>query len=245
VIGANAASRVLALGGSAGQSLALGRIKRADRTVPSLRLRSRTTTAASPTGLRRRTDGELIALARDGSAAAFEVIFDRHCAAAYSLAYRVCGARDCAEDVVQDAFLSVWRGRDRYDPKRGEVRSWLLGIVRNSAIDRMRRSGVHERRRASAEGIEERLEAPERTDVEVQQREQAEEVRSALGALPDEQRRVIELAYFDGLTHTEIATILDAPVGTVKGRMRLGLVKLHAQLAGAPGPLESAGRPAT
>lgn len=145
---------------------------------PALRLRSRHIAT-----LRQLADGELIALARDGSADAFEVIYDRHSAVAYSLAYRICGARGDAEDVVQAAFLSLWRGRDRYDPARGQVRSWLLGIVHNSAIDRLRRAGVDERRRASSEGIEERLEAPERIDKEVQAREQAAEVRRALEAL--------------------------------------------------------------
>jgi RNA polymerase sigma-70 factor (ECF subfamily) len=226
----------------AGRRLAWRRIKRTNRIVPSLRLRSRRAAAGSRAGLRLRSDRELMLLARDGNADAFDVIYDRHCAVAYSLAYRVCGSRDSAEDVVQEAFLSLWRGRDRYDAARGELRSWLLRIVHNSAIDRLRRSGVHERRRASSEGIEERLEADDRTDVEVEQREQAAVVRCALAALPEEQRRVIELAYFDGLTHTQIATKLEQPVGTIKGRMRLGLLKLHAQLAGAPDPLVSAER---
>jgi RNA polymerase sigma-70 factor (ECF subfamily) len=192
--------------------------------------------------LRRRSDDELLALAKDGDADAFEVIYERHCAVAYALAARVCGSRAAAEDVVQEAFLAVWRGRDRYDPARGAVRSWLLGIVHHGAIDKLRRTGVHERRRASAEGIEDSLEAPERTDAEVQQREQQDEVRSALRSLPDEQRRVIELAYFEGLTHTEIASELGAPLGTIKGRMRLGLLKLHAQLSGVADPLAGAGR---
>jgi len=178
------------------------------------------------------TDGELLAMAREGDADAFELIYDRHAGAAFSLAYRICGGSGAAEDVVQDAFLSAWRGRDRYDPARGQVRSWLLRIVHNSAIDRVRRSGVHERRRASAEGIEDRLEAPDRTDEEVAQRAEATEVRGALGTLPEEQRQVIELAYFDGLTHTQIAAKLGQPVGTIKGRMRLGLLKLHTQLSG-------------
>ena len=104
--------------------------------------------------------------------------------------------------------------------------------MHNAAIDRLRRSGVHERRRASDEGIEDRLEAPERTEAEVERREQADEVRQALETLPGEQRQVIELAYFDGLSHRQIAAALSQPVGTVKGRMRLGLVKLHAQLEG-------------
>jgi RNA polymerase sigma-70 factor (ECF subfamily) len=135
---------------------------------------------------------------------------------------------------VQDAFLSLWRGRDRYDAARGQLRTWLLGIVHNSAIDGLRRSGVHEQRRATAEGIEDRLEAPDRTDEEVAQREEATEVRGALCKLPEEQREVIELAYFDGLTHMQIAARLEQPVGTVKGRMRLGLLKLRAQLSEEP-----------
>ncbi len=203
---------------------------------PTLRLRSRRSTASFQT----RSDDELIALARAGDTDAFEAIYDRHCTIAYSLAYRICGERGAAEDVVQNAFLALWRDRGRYDPSRGQVRSWLLGIVHNSAIDRLRRSAVHDRRRATSEGIEERLEAPERTDELVQQREQAAEVRLALAALPEAQRRVIELAYFSGLTQTQIATKLGQPVGTVKGRMRLGLLKLQAQLRGAPEPIPRA-----
>ena len=106
----------------------------------------------------------------------------------------------------------------------------MLGIVHNRAIDALRRAGVHERRRASDEGIEERFEAAERTDAEVARREEARTLRSAIDTLPAEQVQVIELAYFGGFTHTEIASMLDAPVGTVKGRMRLGLQKLAQQL---------------
>ncbi len=208
--------------------------------MPStLRSRSRRAAAVSPVALRGLADSDLIALAREGNLDAFEVIYDRHSTVAYSLAYRICGRRADAEDVVQTAFLSLWRGRTRFDPSRGELRSWLLGIVHNAAIDQLRRTGVHERRRASNEGLEERLQAPERTDERVQAREQSALVRRALGELPDEQRRVIELAYFDGLTHTQIAAKLEQPVGTIKGRMRLGLLKLHTRLADdarAPAP---------
>lgn len=220
-----------AAGRSAGQAARLGRIKRAQ--MPSLRLRLRPTNAEFTAGLAGFSDRELAALATEGNADAFEVIYERHSTAAFSLACRICGQRDVAEDVVQEAFLSLWRNLERYDPRRGELRNWLLGIVHNSGIDRLRRSGVHERRRASAGGIEELLEAPERTDERVEQRESAAEVREALGGLPEEQRRVIELAYFGGLTQTEIAAKLAQPVGTVKGRMRLGLLKMHAQLADA------------
>jgi RNA polymerase sigma-70 factor (ECF subfamily) len=182
--------------------------------------------------LRDLADEELMQLVRRGESAAFEVIYERHATAAFSLAYRMTGTRAAAEDVVQDAFLSLWRSNARYDRARGSVRTWVLGIVHNRAIDALRRSLVHDRRRASDEGIEERLEAGERTDVEVARMEEAREVRSALRALPREQSTVIELAYFGGFTHTEIAELLETPIGTVKGRMRLGLDKMRGQLAG-------------
>jgi RNA polymerase sigma-70 factor (ECF subfamily) len=110
------------------------------------------------------------------------------------------------------------------------VRTWALGIVHNRAVDALRRSSVHERRRASDEGIEEALEAPERTDAQAIDSAASDEIRGALGELPQEQRRVIELAYFGGFTHLQIASMLDTPVGTVKGRMRLGLQKLRGHL---------------
>src|SRR3712207_6087827 len=131
------------------------------------------------------------------------------------------GNRAVAEDISQEAFLSIWRSRLRYEPERGSVRTWVLGIVHNRAIDALRRNTVHERRRAGMEGIEERHEAPERTDVEVARRDEARQVRSALDELPEDQVKVIELAYFGGFSHSEIADILGMPMGTVKGRMRL------------------------
>jgi RNA polymerase sigma-70 factor, ECF subfamily len=175
-------------------------------------------------------DEDVMQLVRRGDARAFEVIYERHSAAAFSLAYRMMGTRAGAEDVTQDAFLSLWRSGARYDRARGSVRTWVLGIVHHRAIDALRRATVHDRRRAGDEGIEERFEARERTDAEASRREEAGIVRSALSALPPDQVQVIELAYFGGFTHTEIAEILDAPVGTVKGRMRLGLKKMRAQL---------------
>ena len=175
-------------------------------------------------------DEELMQLVYKGSAHAFEVIYDRHSEAAFSLAMRICGQRALAEDVTQEAFLSLWRSRARYDRARGSVRTWVLGIVHNRAIDGVRRRGVRDRGVVNDEGIELRLPAPERTDLEVARREEAREVRDALGQLPEEQSRVIELAYFAGMTHVEIASLLDTPVGTVKGRMRLGLAKMRSSL---------------
>ena len=176
-------------------------------------------------------DEEVMQLVQRGDPRAFELLYDRHGGAAYSLAYRIAGRQGVAEDVVQEALLSIWRNRLRYDSTRGSVRTWILGIVHNRAIDGIRRNAVHDRRRAPLEVVEERFEARERTDVEVARREEARNVRGALGTLPDEQRKTIELAYFGGFTHTQIAEMLDEPVGTVKGRMRLGLDKMRRQLA--------------
>ncbi len=182
--------------------------------------------------LRSLADEDVMQLVRRGDARAFDVIYERHSGAAFSLAYRMMGTRSGAEDVTQDAFLSMWRSGARYDRARGSVRTWVLGIVHHRAIDALRRATVHDRRRSGDEGIEERFEARERTDVEAARREEASTVRGALSSLPADQSQVIELAYFGGFTHTEIADILDAPVGTIKGRMRLGLKKLREQLGG-------------
>jgi RNA polymerase sigma-70 factor (ECF subfamily) len=178
-------------------------------------------------------DEELMQLMRRGDARAFELVYDRHSGAAYSLAYRMVGKRASAEDVVQEAFLALWRSNARYDRTRGSVRTWILGIVHNRAIDALRRGMVHDRRRASDEGLEERVESGERTDVEVARRDEAREVRTAMETLPPDQLRVVQMAYFGGFTHSEIAEMLDTPIGTVKGRMRLGLAKMRGQLGHA------------
>jgi RNA polymerase sigma-70 factor (ECF subfamily) len=176
-------------------------------------------------------DEDLIPRMARGDAQAFEVLYERHGTAAYSLAYRMVGSRGLAEDVVQEAFLAVWRSGARYERLRGSVRTWLLGIVHHRAIDALRRATVHDRRRADDETAGERLPAAERTEVEAARREESATVRGAIDTLPADQRQVIELAYFGGFTHTEIAGMLDLPVGTVKGRMRLGLGKLRDALA--------------
>jgi len=162
-----------------------------------------------------------------GQARAFEIVFERHGGAAFSLAYTISGRRGVAEDVVLEAFLSLWCTGARYDRARGSVRSWLLTVVHNRAIDALRSGAVHEGRHVRDEGCFERMEAPGGTEVEVARREGAREVRDALDELPTGQRNVIELAYFGGCTHTEIAAMLSLPVGTVKGRMRLGLTRLR------------------
>ena len=181
--------------------------------------------------IRNLADEEVMQLVGEGDPRAFELLYDRHGGAAFSLSYRMVGDRVTAEDVAQEAFLSIWRSRMRYDQSRGSVRTWVLGIVHNRAIDALRRGALHDRRKEKLEVVEERHEARERTDVEAARREEARSVRSALDTLPADQRRTIELAYFGGFSHSQIAELLDEPIGTVKGRMRLGLGKLRNQLA--------------
>jgi RNA polymerase sigma-70 factor (ECF subfamily) len=182
-------------------------------------------------------DEDLMELVRAGDTRAFEVVFDRHAGVAFSLAYRICGSRTRAEEVVQDAFLSLWRSGARYERARGSVRSWVLSIVHNRAIDSMRRELVTTSRDIVDDHLAEQLASPHETAAEAERRDDARRVRSALGELPLDQRRVIELAYFGGFTHTQIADMLKLPAGTVKGRMRLGLSKLRLLLGDAPGVL--------
>ena len=185
------------------------------------------------TDLRNLADEEVMQLVGQGDPRAFELLYDRHCGAAFSLAYRMVGNRVTAEDITQEAFLSIWRSRLRYDAARGSVRTWVLGIVHHRGIDALRRHAVHDRRRAGLEGVEERFEAAERTDLEAARRQEARSVRDALESLPQDQSRVIELAYFGGFSHSQIAEMLEMPLGTVKGRMRLGLEKLRQSLEGS------------
>src|SRR5437016_1393795 len=174
---------------------------------------SSATPDASLATLRRVADEDLMPLLRGGDAAAFEVIYERHSGVVFSLAYRMCGQRAMAEDVTQEAFLALWRSGTRYDRTRGSVRSWILAIVHNRAIDAMRRGAAHSRRREQ-ETLADQLEEPVRTDAEVARRDEARAIRVALDRIPREQSHVIELAYFGGFTHSEIAEMLDAPIGT-------------------------------
>lgn len=163
---------------------------------------------------------------------AFEILYARHGGVAYSLAYRIVGSPEAAEDVTQEAFLSIWRSGARFDPARGSVRSWTLGVVRNRSIDALRRQGSKAPKLDFDDDAT--LEAQPSgtlTESEAIRRETADRVRGALHDLPDEQSEVIGLAYFGGFSHSEIAQMLSMPLGTVKGRMRLGLEKVRYTLA--------------
>jgi RNA polymerase sigma-70 factor, ECF subfamily len=175
-------------------------------------------------------DEELMELVQDGEVRAFEVIFDRHASAAFSLAYRMCGRPAMAEDIVQESFVSLWRSSAAYDAARGSVRTWVLSVVRNRAIDAFRREAAKATSELDEQRVAERLPAPELTDREVERRDDARQVRDALKGLPADQRQVIELAFFGGFSHSQIAEMLKLPAGTVKGRMRLGLSKMRFAL---------------
>ena len=175
-------------------------------------------------------DEDLMARVYEGDTRAFGVVFDRHSSVAFSLAYRMCGRRALAEEVVQEAFLSLWRSGARYDRGRGSVRSWVLAVVHHRAIDLIRHESVRAGRDVHDDGVAATLPALERTELEVERRSDAHLVRGALEELPSEQRQVIELAYFGGFSHSEIAGMLGIPSGTVKGRMRLGMGKLRLAL---------------
>jgi RNA polymerase sigma-70 factor (ECF subfamily) len=171
-------------------------------------------------------DEDLVSLAEGGDAEAFAGLYDRHSRAAYSLAYRMMGERQAAEDLVQDAFLEVWRAAGSYRAERGSVRTWILSIVHHRGIDQLRSTA---RRRQIVDKVEATTPTSQPSEAfsETWRNSQREQVREALRVLPPEQLKVLELAYFSGYTHKEIAELLDLPLGTVKGRMRLGLKKIR------------------
>ena len=171
-------------------------------------------------------DGALVARVAEGDVRAFETLYDRYRAQAFGLAVRLTGRRGTAEEVTQDAFLTLWRKASHYDPRRGNVGPWLLTFVRHRAIDSLR-SGARRERTVELESAAEHLEAPDRTDDVVSAREQSRDAQRLVKELPAEQREVIELAYFGGMTQGEIAAKVGIPIGTVKGRSRLALEKLR------------------
>ena len=171
-------------------------------------------------------DEDLMVLVGGGDAEAFAALYDRHSRSAYSVAHKLTGERQGAEDLVQDAFLKVWRSADRYRPQRGSVRTWILSVVRNQGIDQLRTRASRRRMQEKVEASAPRYE-PSEAFAQVWRDVRLGRVREALDALPHLQQQVLELAHFSDLTHTEIAERLQLPPGTVKGRMRLGLKKLR------------------
>jgi RNA polymerase sigma-70 factor (ECF subfamily) len=172
-------------------------------------------------------DEELLTLIVRRDELALGVLYDRYGRLVYAVALRITGDRQTAEEVVQDVFQNVWQTATSFQPGLGAVASWLIGVSRHRAIDAIR--SKRERSRATEQPFTEGWDMPDETSVDhvVDQRELRDTVRRALSALPTPQRQTIELAYYGGLTRAEIATSLGEPLGTVKTRMRLGLLKLR------------------
>ena len=171
-------------------------------------------------------DEDLMSLMEGGDAEAFAALYDRHSRAAYSLAYRMMGEKQAAEDLAQDAFLKIWRSAGGYRSERGSVRTWILSIVHNRGIDQIRSLASRRRTQDRVEQSAPRSQ-PSEAFSEAWRNRQREQIREALNKLPEEQLKILELAYFSGYTHVEISNLLDLPLGTVKGRMRLGLKKIR------------------
>jgi RNA polymerase sigma-70 factor, ECF subfamily len=179
--------------------------------------------------LRDSSDGALaVAIGRWREDALAEA-FRRHAGAVYGLAQRVLGDRAAAEEVVQEVFLRLWNAPDRYDPERGSMRAFLLSQAHGRAVDQLRSDSSRRRReqrdaaRSAAAGYD--------LEHEVMDLTVAEHLKEAVSALPADERRAIELAYFEGHTYREVAVLLDQPEGTVKSRIRSGLTRLRAGLA--------------
>jgi RNA polymerase sigma-70 factor, ECF subfamily len=179
-------------------------------------------------------DRELVQRIRGGDDDAFRGLFGRYAPSAMALARRVVRQPFLAEEIVQEAFLAVWRNPDGYDQQRGSVRAWLMGMVHHRAVDAVRREEA-QRRRTEESQLSEPLVAPDPADDLVNQLGLPQErmaVRAALEELPAEQRQVIELMYFDGLSQSKISDKLGLPLGTVKSRTLLGMRRLRTSMTG-------------
>jgi len=175
-------------------------------------------------------DGVLAQRIRSGDRDALGEVYDRHASAAMAVALRIVADREGAEDLVHDAFVAIWQKIDRFDPARGSLRSWIVTIVRNRAIDRLRGTrpsieiGEADERALLRSG-------PNPTWESAMARLGSIQLRAALDELPTEQRQAIELAYFGGRTYREIATLTGVPLGTANGRLRLALARLRERLS--------------
>ncbi len=173
-------------------------------------------------------DARWMRLVQAGDARGLEALYDAHHRTVLGLAYRMLGDRTAAEDALQETFLAAWRRAYSYDPARGTPRGWLLSIAHHHCIDRLRRA----QRQGSPAELDEAIADPERSDVfqAAHQHMQRAEIRAALASIPAVQRQAIELAYFAGCAQQEIAALQGVPLGTVKGRLRIGLQKLRLLL---------------
>jgi len=187
--------------------------------------------AGAPAGADLSADlGELLRRCARGEESAFAAFYDATAPRAWGLALRVVRNRAHAEEVVQEAYLSAWRQSSRFDPKRGRAESWFLTIVHRAAVDRVRSVEASSRRERHYTEQDQTIPEPDATASAVHQTFEARRVHGALEALTELQRQAVELAYWGGYTHTEVAGLLDVPVGTAKTRIRDGLIRLRDTL---------------
>jgi RNA polymerase sigma-70 factor (ECF subfamily) len=172
-------------------------------------------------------DVRLMAEVSAGSVEAFAELYDRYCDRAYGIAFSICRDEGRAQDAVQDGFLSVWKSRATYRAQQGAVAAWLLTVVRHRAIDLTRRHERHDAYRARDAELYARS-APDDVCQTAIERDDARRLQASVGLLPEVQQEVITLAFYGQLSHSEIASRLGLPAGTVKGRMRLGMRKLRS-----------------
>jgi RNA polymerase sigma-70 factor (ECF subfamily) len=176
-----------------------------------------------------REDGDLIRRMASKDAMALDAFYSRYNRLAFSLIYRIVGSRDDAEDVLVDVFWQVWQQAGRYDASRGKPVAWLLTIARTRAIDSIRASG---RRPVKSDSVDASVESA-RSQAEADAfvfADTRRAVREALEGLPEQQRVPLEMAYFEGMSHTEIASALNQPLGTIKDRIRTGMMHLRKRL---------------
>jgi RNA polymerase sigma-70 factor (ECF subfamily) len=177
---------------------------------------------------RRAEDAALLARVVEHDERAVEALYARYSGPLYSLAYQVTGAERYAQEVVQEVFVALWKQADRFDPARGAVGPWLFSMARHKAIDLVRREANHRKRAADVDPEIER--APDDVDDEAWRNLRRDRVRAALSELTEAQRTALELAFFAGLTHVEVAERLGIPLGTAKTRIRSALLKLREAL---------------
>jgi RNA polymerase sigma factor (sigma-70 family) len=192
-----------------------------------------------PADQRRAEEVDLLARVRRRDDRALEALYARYSGPLYSLAYQVTKSDRFAQDVVQEVFVAAWTTADRYDPARGAVSSWLFSMARHKAIDLVRREATV--RRHTADVDPELREADDDVGDEAWLRVRRDAVRAALAELPEAQRVALELAFFAGLTHVEVAERLGIPLGTAKTRIRTALLKLRDVLGPAVGEAEAPG----
>ncbi len=176
----------------------------------------------------RELDQELIEQVKKRNRSAFKEIYSRFSQVTYNLSLRILRDKEDAEEVVQEIFLQVWNKAYTYDPDRGAVSTWVLNIARSRAIDKLRTMGYRDK---NIEIDEEKVNSNVDLSRTIEEREKSKNIiKQALDSLPDNQRIAIELVYFEGLTHMEVAEKLDEPVGTIKTRIRLGVLKLKDKI---------------